>query len=126
MTYTIENNLFRVSANEIGAELSSFADLQNGEYEYLWQKCNIWNGQSPLLFPIVGRLREDTYALNGKYYTLAKHGFARKSLFSVESHTEQEMTFLLRDSDDTLERYPFPFELRVHYYFTSGGFVMGD
>lgn len=123
MIYSIENDLFRVSADETGAELSSFMALRDG-YEYLWQKCDIWNGQSPLLFPIVGQLREDTYELSGKSYILPKHGFARKSTFELESHSQQEMTFLLRDSEATLESYPFPFELRVHYFFTEKGFVM--
>ena len=66
MTY-IENERFRVGANETGAELSSFVD--KGE-ELLWQGGEIWNGRSPLLFPVVGRLREDTYFLGEKQYTI--------------------------------------------------------
>lgn len=121
MIYTISNGRFRLSAGDMGAELASFAE---GDYEYLWQRCDIWNGQSPLLFPIVGRLREDTYELSGKSYTLSKHGFARKSLFALESHSDSEMTFLLKESDETLAAFPYPFELRVRYCFTENGFVM--
>jgi galactose mutarotase-like enzyme len=121
MIYTISNGRFRLSADDLGAELASFAE---GDYEYIWQRCDIWNGQSPLLFPIVGRLREDTYELNGKSYTLAKHGFARKSRFTLESHSDCEMTFLLRESESTLKAFPYPFELRVHFYLTDNGFVM--
>ena len=121
MIYTISNSRFRLSADDLGAELASFAE---GDYEYIWQRCDIWNGQSPLLFPIVGRLREDTYELNGKSYTLAKHGFARKSRFTLESHSDCEITFLLEESEATLAVFPYPFQLRVHYRFTENGFVM--
>ncbi len=118
----IENDRFCVGAKDMGAELSSFAD--RGE-ELLWQGDeNVWSGQSPLLFPVVGRLREDTYCLDDQTYTIPKHGFARKSAFKLEYASKDEMTFLLTDSPETLACFPFPFELRVHYYFTEGGFVM--
>lgn len=120
MTY-IENERFRVGAVETGAELSSFVD--NGE-ELLWQGGEIWNGQSPLLFPVVGRLRDDTYCLGDETYVIPKHGFARKAQFALENHSKDEMTFLLTDSEETRGCFPFPFELRVHYFFTEGGFVM--
>ena len=84
MIYSLQSERFRLSASDMGAELTSFCDLRGGEYEYIWQNREIWNGQSPLLFPIVGRLREDTYALSGKNYRLEKHGFARKLPFFPE------------------------------------------
>ena len=120
MTY-IENERFRVGAKTVGAELTSFID--NGT-ELLWQGKEIWNGRSPLLFPVVGRLREDTYCLGEKTYVIPKHGFTRKAQFALESHSKDEMTFLLTDSEETRGCFPFPFELRVHYFFTEGGFVM--
>ena len=121
MIYTISNSRFQLSASDLGGELASFRE---GDYEYIWQRCDIWNGQSPLLFPIVGRLRDDTYELNGTSYTMAKHGFARKSLFILESHSDSEMTFLLTQREETLAMYPYTFELRVHYRFLENGFVM--
>ena len=120
----IRSESFRLCARSLGAELTSFCDLRGGEYEYIWQNREIWNGQSPLLFPIVGRLKGDRYRLNGREYSLNKHGFARRSEFRLETQGETEMTFLLTDSAQTLERYPFPFELRAHYALTADGFVM--
>ena len=120
----IRSESFRLRARSLGAELTSFCDLRGGEYEYIWQNREIWNGQSPLLFPIVGRLKGDRYRLNGREYSLNKHGFARRSEFMLETQGETEMTFLLTDSAQTLERYPFPFELRAHYALTADGFVM--
>ncbi len=121
--WTIENETLRLGVRALGAELCTVKDLRDG-YEYLWQGGEIWSGQSPLLFPIVGRLREDTYFLEGERYTLPKHGFARRSVFAVEEHSEQSITLLLKDSEATRAQYPFAFELRARYEFTEGGFVM--
>jgi len=123
MLYTIENERFRIGAKDKGAELSSFFDKQN-KYEYLWQSCEIWDGQSPLLFPVVGKLKDDSYVLEGEKYTLEKHGFARKSVFALEEHTKDCMTFLLKESEDTVKKYPYSFELRVCYRLLEDGFVM--
>ena len=123
MICMIQNKTFRVAAKTVGAELTSFVDRRSGE-ELLWQGLSFWDGQSPLLFPVVGRLREDIYCLGDKTYTIAKHGFARMADFALESATDTEMTFLLTESEETLKCFPFPFELRVKYSFTEGGFVM--
>lgn len=120
----IRSESFRLRARSLGAELTSFCDLRGGEYEYIWQRSPVWNGQSPLLFPVVGRLKGGRYRLNGREYHLSKHGFARRSEFALESQSGTEMTFLLTDSAQTLEVYPFPFELRAHYALTANGFVM--
>jgi galactose mutarotase-like enzyme len=108
-----------------GAELRSFVDKRNGcEYEYLWQGGEPWKGCSPLLFPIVGRLREDTYYLNGTAYSLEKHGFARTKDFELVQLDERSMTFLLKDDDATRKCYPYPFELQVRFALHENGFSM--
>ena len=120
----VRSESFRLRARSLGAELTSFCDLRGGESENIRQNRAIWNGQSPLLFPVVGRLKGGCYHLNGREYHLSKHGFARRSEFALESQSGTEMTFLLTDSAQTLEVYPFPFELRAHYALTASGFVM--
>lgn len=122
--YYIENDTFRLGAAAIGAELRSFVDKRSGAYEYLWQGGPIWNGCSPLLFPVVGRLKNDSYTLEGCTYAMEQHGFARKAEFGVESRTADSITLLLRDTAATRAVYPFAFELRVSYSFTENGFVM--
>ena len=127
MVGVIQNDDFRVSARDTGAELISFIDKRDEDapYEYIWQKDKaVWTGSSPLLFPIVGKLKGDTYRLYGQTWQLEKHGFARKARFEMEYQGAQEMTFLLRDSEATRAVYPFPFELRVHYHLIDRGFVM--
>ena len=124
MIYTIENERFRVSVRNTGAELAGFADKSDGGYEYVRQPDEIWDGQSPLLFPVVGRLRDDVYDVYGQRYTLEKHGFARKLPFEVEKRSTEELVFLLKDDEKTRKQFPFAFELRVRYAFAGDGFVM--
>lgn len=123
MEQKIENVRFCLRAKDVGAELTSFYD-KNDDYEYIWQGGPIWDGHSPLLFPIVGRLRDDVYQLEGNTYTMQKHGFARKTPFVVESCKEDEITFLMTDSKETYEGFPYAFELRVTYRLLDNGFEM--
>lgn len=114
--YEIENDLLKISVNPVGCELSSVYS-KNDQYEYLWQgDPAIWNGQSPILFPIVGRLIDDSYALNGKTYTLPKHGFARKNGdWLLLEHESDHISFILSENDKTLSVFPYCFDLIVSF-----------
>lgn len=122
--FYIENERFRLGAVPTGAELRSFVDKRGGAYEYLWQGGPIWDGCSPLLFPVVGKLKDDSYTLNGEPWKLEKHGFARTAVFAVEEKNAEDITFLLTDSEATRKSYPFAFELRVTFTLTENGFAM--
>ena len=66
MIYNIENKDFSLSVKEMGAELNSFKSKKTG-FEFIWGgNTDIWYGQSPILFPIIGRLLDDKYKLNDK------------------------------------------------------------
>jgi galactose mutarotase-like enzyme len=78
-----------------------------------------WGKHSPLLFPIVGTLKGNTYYYDGKAYSLPRHGFARDREFAVESQRPDAITFLLRSDEQTRAVYPFDFELRVGYRLVS-------
>ncbi len=110
---TLKNSELTVKINELGAELRS---IVCDNTEYMWEgKPEIWSGTAPIMFPICGGLKDDKYTLNGKEYTLTKHGFAKFSMFEVEEATDTSVTFLLRSSDETKVSYPFDFEFRVIY-----------
>ena len=95
MDYTIENNMIKVVISDHGAEIQSVKGAHTGE-EYMWQADpEIWGRHAPILFPIVGRLKNDEYTYKGKTYHLGQHGFARNSDFEVENHTQESITFLL-------------------------------
>lgn len=115
MDYTIKNNMIEVVISDHGAEVQSVKGAHTGE-EYMWQADpEIWGRHAPVLFPIVGRLKNDEYKYQGKTYHMGQHGFARDCDFEVENHTQESITFLLKDNEKTLEMYPFKFEFRVNY-----------
>ncbi|MBQ3151291.1 MAG: aldose 1-epimerase family protein [Clostridia bacterium] len=115
MFYKIENDYLTAEINDAGAELHSLYSKENG-FEYLWQgNPDIWYGQSPVLFPIIGRLLDDKYRYNGKEYTMQKHGFARKMTFDVVSCERNTAVFVLKSNEATLSQYPFEFELYVKF-----------
>lgn len=111
----LENAQVRAAFKTKGAELSSFIHKENG-LEYVWQAApQIWARHAPVLFPIVGRLKDDTFSYNGDLYRLSQHGFARDLEFSLESSSEDELKFALGYSDGTLAHYPFRFKLVIGY-----------
>ncbi len=115
MIHYIENDYLRVGVKEYGCELTSIYS-KGADFEYLWQGDeNIWYGQAPILFPIVGRLIDDKYTYGGKVYEMPKHGFARKTNWECLSNSGSTMLWRLSHSEDTLKMYPFEFELLVEY-----------
>ena len=115
MDYTIKNNMIEVVISDHGAEVQSVKGAHTVE-EYMWQADpEIWGRHAPVLFPIVGRLKNDEYKYQGKTYHMGQHGFARDCDFEVENHTQESITFLLKDNEKTREMYPFKFEFRVNY-----------
>lgn len=112
---TIKNEFLTASLDTVGAELVSVTDNQT-QKEYIWQGTpSIWNGHSPILFPIAGRLRDDSYTYNGETYSLPKHGFARRSGFSVMQKQADYTVLALSDNEKTHMVYPFPFFLSAEY-----------
>lgn len=110
----IKNNHLTLTFSTLGAELQSIMDADGKEY--LWQADPaFWNRHSPLLFPIVCGLWEDTYRLQGKEYRLGRHGFARDTEFKVIAKGDSQVIFALHDSPETMNDYPFHFNLSVSY-----------
>lgn len=110
---TLKNEFLTASFNQVGAELKS---LVCGETEYIWEgKSEVWAGSCPILFPICSGLKEDRYTLNGKEYTLQKHGYARFATFEIENKTDSSVVFLHKSDIDTKKCFPFDYELRIIY-----------
>ncbi len=107
----ISNETLKVSISTLGAELTSV--IKNGK-EMMWDaNPDVWGFHAPILFPICGAVKDDKYILDGKEYTLEKHGFARASEFEVENVSENQAVFLLKSTPETLKKYPYDFEFRV-------------
>ena len=113
MYYKIENEFLTCEIDDMGAQLHSLRLKENGK-EYIWQgNPEIWYGQAPVLFPIIGQLIGDKYRYNGKEYTMPKHGLARKLPFAVKECGGAKAIFSLESDENTLKSYPFEFELLV-------------
>lgn len=113
--FSIENQLLRVLISASGAELQSVFNKEH-QLEYLWgADPRFWSKKSPVLFPIVGTLKNDSYLYQGQEYHLNRHGFARDMVFEVGDRQFDKMEFLLRSSPQTMALYPFHFEFRVKY-----------
>lgn len=115
MIHYIENEYLKIGVKEFGCELTSvFSKVNN--CEYLWQgDPAYWSGQSPILFPIVGRLIDDKYRLDGKEYEMPKHGFARKMEWTFEGADASSMKFRLSETEETLAIYPYRFDVIVKF-----------
>jgi len=111
---TISNSTLKASIKHAGAELFSLKNNQNKEY--IWKgNPDFWGKHSPVLFPIVGTLKNNTYTINDNEYQLSRHGFARDMEFELINKTENSATFSLQSNSETLKKYPFEFELQLIY-----------
>ena len=119
MIINLSNNKISASINTIGAELSR---LEKNNKNYIWTVDEVfWNKTSPILFPIVGKLKNDSYSIIGRTYELPRHGFARNFEFKVEHQTEDSVVFVLESNAETLQQFPFKFELKLKYRLTENG-----
>ncbi|MBG9981963.1 aldose 1-epimerase family protein [Aerococcaceae bacterium DSM 111020] len=112
---TLKNEALIVEISDKGAEMTSIRDAKTG-YEYLWQgDPDYWARQSPVLFPNVGKLKNNQYTFQGQSYEIGQHGFARDMTFTLQMETSNSATFNLKSSPETLEVYPFEFSFQITY-----------
>lgn len=112
---TLRSANLQVQVHPHGAELQSILDTKK-QLEYLWQgDPAFWGKRSPILFPIVGTLKNKSFHFEDKAYSLGRHGFAREMDFHLESKAEDRASFLLADTEASRAIYPFAFQLWVDY-----------
>lgn len=110
--------------NPKGAELISLRNASGKEF--IWEgNPDFWGKHSPVLFPIVGTLKENSYYYNSDQYHLPRHGFARDLTFDVVSQSENQAVFSLQSSPETRKAYPFDFELQLIYTLTANVLEIG-
>lgn len=123
MNKTIETSRLRVSIKTKGAELYSVVNKETG-LEYMWGgDPTFWGKTSPVLFPIVGALKNDTYLFNNHAFNLARHGFARDFEFEADESVEDRIVLTLNATSLSLEKYPFQFQLKIGYT-VEGNFLL--
>ncbi len=118
MITTLSNLSLTVQINHKGAELISLKNKKNTEY--IWNGNPIyWGKHSPVLFPIVGTLKNNQFQYKGEKYALSRHGFARDLPFILIEKSDNYALFSLVNSETTLLCYPFEFELRIGFTLTE-------
>ena len=112
--------MLKIQTKKSGAELTS---VQYNGKEMLFQGAKVldsngniyWKRQAPILFPIVGQLKNSQTQIEEEIYEMSQHGFARDMDFEEISRTENEHHYMLKYNEETLKKYPYKFELHVIY-----------
>jgi galactose mutarotase-like enzyme len=114
--HTIENSTLKVTVNEIGAELCRIQSQATG-MEYMWDaNPEVWASYAPVLFPIVGELKEGTYLYQENNYQLPRHGIMRQNpKVKLSDKSEQSLSFMIEYDEDTLLVYPFKFRFTITF-----------
>jgi galactose mutarotase-like enzyme len=114
MIYFLKTEKLEIAVSTFGAELQS---IQTKDLSHiLWQKeTNHWNRITPILFPIVGRLKDDSYTYAGENYSMTQHGFARDQEFELIEKIADSLRFRLCSNLETKQKYPFDFEFETVY-----------
>lgn len=108
--------MLEIQSTKHGAELTS---IKLNGIEKLHQGSEIldetgkpyWGRHAPILFPIVGKLKDNKTQINGNICEMTQHGFARDMDFEELGNNK----YLLKSNPETLKKYPFKFELYVEY-----------
>ena len=121
MELTLRSGGLTAGINTFGGELVS---LRDGEgREYIWNgDPAFWSGRNPILFPIVGALKEDRILFDGRPFSMGRHGFARRRDFAPVEQGEDFALLALEADGETMAQYPYPFRLLVEHRLEEGGF----
>lgn len=118
MISNLSNNYISCAVKHSGAELCSIKSKSG--LEFMWQAGHAWQRHAPILFPIVGRLKNDTFKYNRQSFTLTQHGFARDLDFDCVID-DGKIICTLTENNFTLVRYPFKFKLQIVYRLLTDG-----
>ena len=100
--------MIKIQTVKEGAELVS---IKMNDIEKMHDGESFWNRHSPVLFPIVGKLKDGKTTIMGNEYFMGQHGFAR----DMEFEEIGEHQYVLKANDETLSKFPFRFELYISY-----------
>jgi galactose mutarotase-like enzyme len=111
--HEMSNGTLSATVKADGAELCSLCDAAGTEM--LWQAAPVWPRHAPVLFPIVGRLKDDTLLHEGRTYRLTQHGFARDKRFAWLHRGATACRLVLHEDAETRAVYPFAFRLEIAF-----------
>lgn len=110
---TLKNEQLEVTIRRLGAEIKS---IRKNNKEYMWQnEEKIWNRTSPVLFPIVGTLKDDTFQVDDEEFKMSRHGFLRDRTFEVVEQSSDYVTFKYTSTLYDYSLYPYDFTVEIKY-----------
>lgn len=113
--YELVNDNIAIKVKTSGAELISLKRLDT-DVEYMWDgNSDYWGRVSPVLFPFIGKLKNQQYTYKGKIYNPKPHGFARDMEFKLENRTDKSLVFSIEENEETMKVYPFKFKFYIIY-----------
>ncbi len=111
----LSNGIIEIEVSAQGAELQSIRRVTSPT-EYLWQgDPTYWERRAPILFPITGKVWNDSFCIDGTSYAMNKHGFLRDMTFTKIVDEDRHLAFSVRADDSTLNIWPYDFEVRIDY-----------
>jgi len=111
----LENSNLLIEVNEHGAQLNKLFSKKHN-LDFLWSgDSTYWGKKSPILFPIVGRLKDDETIIDDKIYNMNQHGFARDCTFKLIKGNKNSLTYSLTANEETRTRFPYNFQLLISY-----------
>ncbi|MBL7931460.1 MAG: aldose 1-epimerase family protein, partial [Bacteroidia bacterium] len=114
MSVVLSSENLRVKILSKGAEVCSVKNKKG--LEFIWQADeNVWPRHAPVLFPIVGKLKENTFFYGTTPYSLGQHGFARDRDFILTKSDDASCTFELHSDSGTKSDFPFDFNFQISY-----------
>jgi galactose mutarotase-like enzyme len=120
---SIRSEHLSAAIDSFGAQLVALRDSAGRDLQWSGDPA-VWKGKAPILFPIVGAVADNRYRVEGAYYALPRHGFARNSFFSLVDATASSALFRLGWDEQTLSVYPFRFELDMHFSLEGPTFAL--
>jgi galactose mutarotase-like enzyme len=112
---TLKNETLQILIDPHGAELKQVTHAKLAT-QYLWiGNPDVWKRTAPVLFPIVGKVKENKLCINGNTYPMPQHGFARDMEFLCIDQSDTSAVFLLQSNEETLQFYPYAFTLAIRY-----------
>lgn len=112
---TLKNEYLEVLLANKGAEIHKIVGQHDG-INYMWKRdARQWANSAPILFPIVGNLRNNECRIHGKTYTMTQHGFSRHHEYQENQVSDTKVVFTLQTNEEIKKQYPFLFDLKVTY-----------
>jgi galactose mutarotase-like enzyme len=114
MLTQLSSDQLKITINSLGAELCSVKN--NKDVEFIWQaNKDVWARHAPVLFPVVGKLKDNFFVFDEKKYELPQHGFARDAEFNLKQSSSSSCTFELTSNSETKQKFPFDFVFQIQY-----------